>query len=715
MKRNPFCCVVGRALCLTVLVAAFVAGAEGYRFVAWNVWEDYKGNPVAERADRQVGVLRRLRPDFLSLQEFDRGFWKSTLAADFSRDHWVVGRGRGPCGIDALDPVFCRKDRFDKVAEGSAWFHPELDCEKGVVWGVFEDRATHRRVLVYSSHFWWQSKSDGDDYLRVENARRLHDVVEKAMRRHKAEAAVGGGDLNCDMQSKALKELVTLGWRDAQTEAPKSDRGPTCREEPVRGADGVLRGIAFAEAKRPKFLDHAFYTPKTVTPVAFAVDRCREAIDTSDHMPVVFDFALKPHLKVEVTTDATNALYACGAPATFSVRLTDGDTGLPMTTGVVRARLDNFGERLVAERAFDLSRTNGFAIAGTLSEPGFLRLTVSGASEEMRFADNGTWNGGSNFTWSVGYEPERIRVGSERPADFDAFWAAAKAKFDRDVPKDMRIQEEPSLGDERRKVYSVSFAAGAHRWVHGWLSVPREGTGPFPVQVNVPGAGIGECRPYGDAKSVSMVMNVHTYAQPEEAAERLREYRLQDHWWAMPEGVPRYCMAGIHKSREDYFYYPVILGINRAIDWLWERPECDRSRFAYLGTSQGGGFGLALVALNGHFTRAVINVPAITDFFGYRVGRRSGWPRLIEEQAPEHRAAAELNAPYFDGAHFAAAIMCPVRIVVGLADNTCPPAAVYSAFNALPVEDKRIIRCIGGGHAAAWTHQSALRKWHWEK
>ena len=41
-----------------VKVALLLAAA--YRFVAWNVWEDYKGNPVAERADRQVAVLRQL-------------------------------------------------------------------------------------------------------------------------------------------------------------------------------------------------------------------------------------------------------------------------------------------------------------------------------------------------------------------------------------------------------------------------------------------------------------------------------------------------------------------------------------------------------------------------------------------------------------------------------------------------------------------------------
>ena len=85
---------------------------------------------------------------------------------------------------------------------------------------------------------------------------------------------------------------------------------------------------------------------------------------------------------------------------------------------------------------------------------------------------------------------------------------------------------------------------------------------------------------------------------------------------------------------------------------------------------------------------------------GYLRGRASGWPRPVETKGgrPETRAAAERNAPYFDGANFASRIRCPVRVAVGFSDTTCPPCAVYAAFNAIPVADKEIAHGIWMGH-----------------
>ena len=64
----------------------------------------------------------------------------------------------------------------------------------------------------------------------------------------------------------------------------------------------------------------------------------------------------------------------------------------------------------------------------------------------------------------------------------------------------------------------------------------------------------------------------------------------------------------------------------------------------------------------------------------------------------EDKEAAKKVAPYFDGAHFAARITCPVRVSVGFIDETCPPAAVYSGYNALRVKDKAIVHGIGMPH-----------------
>jgi cephalosporin-C deacetylase-like acetyl esterase len=119
--------------------------------------------------------------------------------------------------------------------------------------------------------------------------------------------------------------------------------------------------------------------------------------------------------------------------------------------------------------------------------------------------------------------------------------------------------------------------------------------------------------------------------------------------------------------------------------------------------------------LNRHFTKGVMYVPAITDTMGYLKGRRSGWPSIIENQREEEKSVAERNAPYFDGANFASRISCPVRVAVGFADNTCPPCAVYSAYNAIPVKDKKIVHGIGMTHSCFGKFYNELGTWQKEK
>ena len=198
------------------------------------------------------------------------------------------------------------------------------------------------------------------------------------------------------------------------------------------------------------------------------------------------------------------------------------------------------------------------------------------------------------------------------------------------------------------------------------------------------------------------------------------KYKMMNAELQAKYGASSYNHAGIANSREEYFFYPVILGINRAIDWLAARPDVDRSRFRYQGTSQGGGFGFYLCGLNRAFTRSAFYVPAITDTMGYLKGRESGWPKIVENNSSSRsrRMTAEKWAPYFDGANFASRIKCPVRIAVGFSDTTCPPCAVYAAYNEIKVEDKGIVNGIGMTHSCSrrfyeelgyWVKQSSLQ------
>ena len=395
-----------------------------------------------------------------------------------------------------------------------------------------------------------------------------------------------------------------------------------------------------------------------------------------------------------VDLDRPDGIYRCGETATFSVRLLEKKN----LAGSERpfAVLDNFGTTVLTNMPFDVSATGVvFKVPGTLREPGFLRLSLPP-----------TKNGrGDPSVFSAGFEPEKIRKGSPSPKDFDAFWSDARARLAREVPLDAQIVRVPERSTKAFDFYRISFATFGRR-VHGYMSVPTDKSkAPFPVDFGVNAAGFGSWTNdmRGEKNSICVQFSVYPFPPDWRWKQNGLEakYKAMDADVQSKYGVPRYCLAGIAESREAYFFYPVILGIDRAVDWIAARPDVDRRRFCYQGTSQGGGFGFYLCGLNHTFTRAAFYVPAITDTMGYLKGRQSGWPQVVENNSstPARRAAAEKWAPYFDGANFASRITCPVRVAVGFSDTTCPPCAVYAAYNEIKVKDKTIGNGIGMTHS----------------
>ena len=403
-----------------------------------------------------------------------------------------------------------------------------------------------------------------------------------------------------------------------------------------------------------------------------------------------------------IEADHANHLYRCGETATFTVTAVDSN-GVPVKAGAVTASLDNFGPTRLAKETVDLARSNPFRMSGTLAEPGFLRLNLAGRDC-------------ANRVFGVGYEPERIVKGSPSPADFDAFWADAKAKLARDVPPDARVVRVPERCTRDFEYFRVSFATFGRR-VYGYMSVPTDRSlAPYPVDFQVSAAGFGGWTNDmgGKRDAISVFFSVYPF-EPHWDWQKLGLKAKYDALNAETKEKygTGYATSGITESREAYFFYPVLLGIDRAVDWVAARPDVDRTRFRYQGTSQGGGFGFYLTGLNHTFTRAAFYVPAITDTMGYLKGRQSGWPQIVENNGrkPELKAVAERNAPYFDGANFAARIRCPVRVAVGFADTTCAPCAVYAAYNAIPVQDKGIVHGVGMGHGCFGSIYADLGAW----
>ena len=411
---------------------------------------------------------------------------------------------------------------------------------------------------------------------------------------------------------------------------------------------------------------------------------------------------------VKASCDKPKCVYALGEEATFTLEVTTAP-GVRATAGELTLVMDDFGTTQFASNVVDLAQENPIVVKGTLQKPGFLRVRLFGdIGNKTSFAPS--------FGWSAAFAPERIVQKRACPDDFDAFWQGAIAKLEKEVPLDPQVvkDEARSASDRDFDWYRASFATFGGR-VHGWLSKPKYASADRKVRalVQVPGAGFGYWSQNGErvARTATLFLTVFPFAPDTDLAKNRPLFdgmvkEAKEKWQA--DGYPQ---SGITGSREDGWYYRYIVGINRAVDWFARQDYVDTRSFTYSGTSQGGGFGLILMALNRHFTRGLVYVPALTGHYASEDGHQNGWPNFTGTAAEAGRAAAVANAAYYDGVYFARRVTCPVRFVVGFADQICAPHAVYAAYNACPSKDKEIRHGLGMGHGVFGEFYWGLSGW----
>ena len=406
-------------------------------------------------------------------------------------------------------------------------------------------------------------------------------------------------------------------------------------------------------------------------------------------------WAGKSSIGFKFEADHTDCLYKLGEEAVVTVTATNG-AGEAVKDWYCRVEIDNYGgHNLGVIKKQEFAQENPFTLRGTLKEAGFLRFRIQGKDPQ------GQWMG---CQWGVGFEPEKIRPATERPADFDAFWDAAVAKFAKEVPIDAKMELDEKESQGSHDCYRLTFATlPKGRVIRGTLTIPK-GEGAWPVTMNVPGAGSGSWGYTREKDRAFLQLNVVDYpCVPDKDHPADTLYAEQNARWSAKTGpgtASWYFHGDLSKGREDYFYYGAILGINRAVDWVAALPRIKPRSIWYYGQSQGGAFGIYLSALNKNIVRAGIGEPAITDICGRLADKRqSGWPILPEQYETRPFYANMMTIlPYFDCVHFVPRITVPTRWFVGFVDELCPPHAVWAGYNCLQTTDKKIQNWPGLGH-----------------
>lgn len=268
------------------------------RYMSFNIWGDYFGNPVYERDLKMADYILRSCVDIIGMQEVTGSFWKSRLFKKLDPEFGVIRDGKD--SYRELNPLLWRKSRLELIEGGTHVFalsdNPERS--KGFSWGVFKDKITGKMLISYSTHLWWK-RGAVSDAMRINNANELLAKI-AGLKKKYACAVVGGGDLNCTVNFRAngskspLESLEKAGLADAQYTTVGASKYSSHHGNPVRDHLGELRGFVRENAHDPNnSLDHVHYSTNAVTPIALLVDRDQAAMEASDHSPVIFTFKIK--------------------------------------------------------------------------------------------------------------------------------------------------------------------------------------------------------------------------------------------------------------------------------------------------------------------------------------------------------------------------------------------------------------------------------------
>jgi len=382
---------------------------------------------------------------------------------------------------------------------------------------------------------------------------------------------------------------------------------------------------------------------------------------------------------LSVRCDKDMPRYACQEEAGFIIRATRGDK--PVSDIVCHYSLKYAGRPRQVIRRGTVELKNGTAvIRGTLAEPGFLFC--------MAWLEGGKPKNQSMA--GAAFEPEKIRVATTEPADFDAFWQDGLKRQAACPP--VQLQKLDKWSNDRYTTYLVIVPVIDGTSLYGYLTEPNA-PGKYPAVVHLPGAGAGHNQPlleWIDRDVISLRMNVHAFRPADSNEELKQQYR--DAY-----GKINYLRHNT-TDPEKHIYRRVHLGISRAIDFVASRPNYDGKHFVSYGSSQGGTLGFAQAALNKHLTAVAGMVPGFGDHAGYLLGRSNSHLLILNEENPENLAKALHTAGYYDSAIFARRVTIPALLSAGYIDQTCTPASVYAIYNELR-GGKRMIDSPRGPHA----------------
>ncbi len=378
---------------------------------------------------------------------------------------------------------------------------------------------------------------------------------------------------------------------------------------------------------------------------------------------------LQKLVRINIAPDKTDWTYKTGENVVFAVDVTLNNVSVK--NAVIQYE---YGKETLppTKKATQTLKNGKISInAGTLKEPGFLRLKVQTEIDGRSYEEYCT----------AAFEPEKITPTVKMPIDFVDFWQ--KAMLDNSlIELEPKMDFQPDRSTDKVDVYHVSFQSyRKNSRIYGWLAMPKA-KGTFPAILRVPGAGVWKNGPdIINAEKGVIVLSIGIHGIPltmdNQNYEILRTSALWSYWF---NGID-------HRDR--YYYKRVYMGCISANSFIAQLPQFN-GKLGVIGDSQGGALATVTAALDKRVNVLGGYYPALCDLTGYLHNRAGGWPHVFKNsdtKSPDTQLKIEVTA-YYDAVNFARLINVPAFYSWGYNDLTCPPTSYYSAYNEIKSEKK---------------------------
>lgn len=306
---------------------------------------------------------------------------------------------------------------------------------------------------------------------------------------------------------------------------------------------------------------------------------------------------------------------------------------------------------------------------------------------------------------TAGYSIDKLQVTKTEKVDFEDFWQNTLKELAQVSPQ-FKLTPRPTLSTAKYETYSLEMKSLDNVLVRGIYRTPK-GKKNVPVILQIPSLGGGFVNPqsldeqplYGIPLDFAVLsLNIRGHGNSRDQVN-------------MGKNMFAYITHNLH-DKQKYVYRGAVADIIRALDFLSQRSEIDKSRIAIEGASQGGGLSLIVAALDSRVKLCAADVPFLCDMEGLTT--QTDWVKNeINKYIKKYKwlsyYQALQNLSYFDTKNFAHLIKIPVLMSTGLQDKTCPPATNFATFNKIKSSFKQYCVYPYGKHGGGGKEHRKLK------